>query len=64
MKNLFLFVCLFFLSFSMRAQNSLSLADDGSTVVVGGLVLIFLGFFYFLWRTERRMAKIEKDRKK
>jgi len=64
MKNLILFILFFTGSLSMSAQNPVSLSDDGSTVVVSGLVLIFLGFFFFLWRTERRLSKLEKDGKK
>jgi hypothetical protein len=36
------------------------LTDDGSAVVVSGLVLIFLGFFFFLVLIERRLRKAEK----
>ncbi len=54
----------------LSAQNTqkvemadLMRADGKIYVVVATLLVILLGFFWYLWQTDRKMTKLEKELK-
>ena len=66
-----LFATLFFVSIFVMAQNSVdkigmadTLRSSGKIyVVVGVLVIIFLGFTAFLVMTDKKISRLEKEMK-
>jgi CcmD family protein len=42
-------------------EQTLSLQNDGSSVVITVLAIIFMGFFVYLLMTERKITRLEKE---
>ncbi|MEO0626118.1 MAG: CcmD family protein, partial [Bacteroidota bacterium] len=64
LKNLFT-TCLLFIAHLMYAQGTSDVPQDFMRsigkiyVVVGVILLIFLGLVFYLWRLDRRLTKLE-----
>lgn len=46
---------------SFAQDEALSLTNDGSSVVITVLAIIFVGFFVYLLMTERKITRLEKE---
>lgn len=60
------FFCLFFVNTTFAQNTEVEMADlmrsNGKIyVVVATLVVILLGFFVYLWMTDRKISKLEKE---
>ncbi|TAE68074.1 MAG: CcmD family protein [Bacteroidetes bacterium] len=63
-----LFTFSFLFSVSAQTTQKVEMADlmraDGKIyVVVATLLVILLGFFWYLWQTDRKITKLEKELK-
>ena len=51
-----------FLSMEVFAQgDALSLKNDGSSVVITVLAIIFIGLFVYMMMTDRKLSRLEKE---